>query len=538
MIKVAMNCFRLTAILSVLCCFDLFATEISFSPIFNTTYTHIIDGQAPNLRNSDAQGELIDTTDFGAWRLNPELIMNIDGAVWKGAWSIKHTNIQQVKSEFEDTSYTNITLSNNFSWWKDRLQLNLTGSRRNQNINVNQGGVNDQLFSNAEFLDVDTFSSSFSFRTNPRAAIQVKASASISDTDFDANELNAPEDQATQSNTTRLLLGGSQTGSVLIAKRANPDQIKASLSHSISRNERDNRGLQQSSNTRVDFGLPIYNEIDFVANGYKTDQDIENTQLTNNQFDVEYYGAGLSWRFGKASFISVTRNRMSQGSERVAQTREQDFTEVRLYWLPSDRTTLEYENSQRFYGESNRLNFSHTAKRWNVTASYNESLQSRTRLNSETLQIPFLEDPNNPGQFFFIPFTRFTIDEELVLNRIGSIQIGYKAKKSSISISYSHNKNEFLERESLLETESFGINFTHKMTRRNTLTLSANQSTRVSAVDNQDRNSNNITASFERRLTRKATGSIQLQKIDSNFNLGGNFNRDDTRLNVKYSYNF
>jgi hypothetical protein len=151
------------------------AVEMDLAPKITSSFIHVVDG---------AYGEN-NLKDVEAWTLSPELGINFNGAVWKGSWQVDHNEIKQVKSEFDDASYTDYSLNNSFSWWQDRISLSIGASRKNQNINRGQGGVTDQIFSNKEFVDVDNYSAAFSIRNRANSPVQVQLQYQFSDTDFD-----------------------------------------------------------------------------------------------------------------------------------------------------------------------------------------------------------------------------------------------------------------------------------------------------------------------------------------------------------------
>ncbi|MUH73696.1 hypothetical protein [Psychrosphaera haliotis] len=127
------------------------ATEIEIKPVISSTYTYI--GEA------DFSGVNFDTPieeGHQALLLSPGISMIATGPVWNGTWNLSHTNIKQLNSDIDDTSYSDVSLNNQFGFVKDRVVLSVNGSRRNQNIDQRFAGVSDPIFSQGEYIDVDS----------------------------------------------------------------------------------------------------------------------------------------------------------------------------------------------------------------------------------------------------------------------------------------------------------------------------------------------------------------------------------------------
>lgn len=474
--------------------------------------------------------------------LSPELEVTRTGNTWQMDLSADHTEQLQLQSGIEDVSYSNYSLNNTFSWWQDRVVFQLGASRNNQNIDNTFVGVSDPIFGRAEYVDVDRYNSSLLFQNSGRSNWSNSIRLGFSQTVFDEDQI-----QDTSSSTTNIIAGDERSAQIQIQYGQRPNQFRGGLNLSFTSTDRENRGEQDAIAANLLFGIPIYDSLDLVATANMDRNMVDNSLLQNSDLENESYGAGLAWRFGIRSNLQLTYNKDTRGEE-------EEFVGYKVEVYPNERTSLRYEQSRRFYGESHSLNLNQTGNRWSLNVNYGETLSSQTRLERTEISLGDYLCPETalsrtdcellteiPDEVelgfvvaeFFQP--EFSLDEEVTLAKSGVASFSYQFKKASLILSYSNSETQFLERNVTRDSESYSFSFNHNMTRRNVLRVAGTQS--ETSGDGENRDAYNVSVSFERKLTRKAVGTFAIKKVKNESNREIN-NREDTRLEVTYSYSF
>ncbi len=94
-----------------------------------------------------------------------------------------------------------------------------------------------------------------------------------------------------------------------------------------------------------------------------------NVQRTN-QKTTPSWGPGLSWSVAKKFIIDVSYNYLINDIQE-----SDDYLATSIEWLPSPRTSVFASHSQRFFGDSYMLDFSHRTKRLENKISYHETIE-------------------------------------------------------------------------------------------------------------------------------------------------------------------
>ncbi len=534
------------------------ATEITIKPSITGTFVHVAD--------AEFSGVQLDTPiedGHEALTLSPKLSLLANGPVWKGNWTLTHTTIKQQQSNFDDTSFNNITLNNQFAFLKDRVSFFANATRQNRNVDNRFAGVSDPIFGQNEYINVDNYTTGINLRNLGGGDWRNSLRYSIGKTDFNESDL-----KQTNSTSTQLVKGDNQNAALSIVYGGRTNQLKASFDLQGQMNERDTRGTQKNISASFNVGIPIYSTFDFVLTGTKSQNSVGNLDFDAAELDNESYGVGLAWRISERSYIQVTENKDTQGQTRFSdEDLDKTFTSVKVVLEPSKQNSLTYSNTRRFYGEANSFGFKHTANRWSANIDYSENLGTTSRLVREVSSAGIFScSVDNPEREFcdllpepptapiegitFLEFfdVDYLFEEELTLTKGLSASFDYRTKKSTISISYNQGENQYLERDNTTEstrqeTESVSISFNHRMSKRTSFNASYNE-TATKGGNGRNLSDNDGTRKgmqamigLERKLTRKATGSINIRRFDNDGNSSGQ-NRKDTRLEVNYTYNF
>ena len=536
---------------------SVMAVEIELQPSISGTFVHILDSEISGIQLSQPI-----ESGHQAFTLTPELQMLATGPVWNGSWSASHTKIKQFNDGFDDESYTDISLNNTFGFIKDRIVLFANANRNHRNVNQSYNLVSDPIFGQSEYIDVDTLTTGFTIQTSPVVDWRSALTVSNTDTDFDSEEL-----ENTGSNSVSLVKGSSQSAQLTMSYGQSEQQARVSVSVSGNRNNNDNRGLQQFVFANINVGFPVWRSLDLVVTGTKTSNKIDNSTLSDSQLDNQNYGVGVAWRFGARSYIELTQNKEIRNNsageglvEEGDETQDETFTAWAIVFEPDNNNTLKYSNSRRFYGDSHSLEFKREAKRWNVSAKYSEDLTTTSRLRAESTSAGLFACPEadslrdncallegvpdviNPSLFYYnFADIEYFFEDELTLKKEGTVNVNYRHKKTTINVGYTHRTQDYLERESSENgsqtIQSLSASLNHRLSRRTSLNVTANQSETLNADDTLQRKGTQYSVGLERRMTRKATGTLSLKRYESETNSNTQA-REDNRVELTYTYKF
>jgi uncharacterized protein (PEP-CTERM system associated) len=111
--------------------------------------------------------------------------------------------------------------------------------------------------------------------------------------------------------------------------------------------------------------------------------------LTNNSstLDSDSYGGGLRWLISSKLQLDLSYNTPTGTQLDLDGKRQKDYTAAALQWEPSQRTKLNIDYGQRFYGESYGFDFSHKNKRLTNKITYVEEVRAFTRNNYDTVAL-------------------------------------------------------------------------------------------------------------------------------------------------------
>lgn len=536
------------------------ATEIELIPSITASYIHVLEA---DFGGALLEQPIVDGHD--AILLSPAITMLATGPVWKADWSAANTTVKQLDSNYDDESFNNISLNNQFSFVKDRIVLFANAAKTNQNISDSFSSVSDPIFGQSEYLDVDTISTGITVRTSPATDWRSELSINASKTDFDESEL-----EKISSTTSTIRKGESRGASLNLGYGDSAQQARVNLNLSASVNDGDTRGTQSFYNANLNIGIPIWSSLDFVVTGLKTKNEIENSEVSSSQLDNENYGVGLAWRFSSRSYIEATRNKETRNNgffnglnntDSNEENVDDTFTSWKIVLEPNDKNSLSYSKSRRFYGDSSTFTLERTGKRLDISAGYNETLGTTSRIQTELTSAGLFECPTIEGvrenctqlneipdapvdglfYYNFSDINYFFVDE-LTLNKSGSLSISYRLRKSNLSLNVIKSQRQFLERDNSVneaseDTKTIELNFDHRLNRRTTFKVAANETEVLNADDSLQREGYRYSVSLERKMNRKAVGTIGVTRLKDNDQRQSRF-RKDTRLELTYKYTF
>ena len=223
--------------------------------------------------------------------------------------------------------------------------------------------------------------------------------------------------------------------------------------------------------------------------------DINNS---NRSIESNSYGLGARWLITPRLALNVSYNQPIGDNLDLDGNEQEAYINASVQWQPSPRTKLTANISERFYGTSYGLDFTHRNKRLTNSISYVEDVQTFTRNNFAANLVGFYfcpssnitsvadciikdegsifpdnpNEPDNPG-FQLFPIQDFTLVEDNVfsLNKTLNWSSVLALPRTTISFTASHQNRENLESFNEDERSASSLNVSRKVSGRSSISF-------------------------------------------------------------------
>lgn len=223
--------------------------------------------------------------------------------------------------------------------------------------------------------------------------------------------------------------------------------------------------------------------------------DINNS---NRSIESNSYGLGVRWLITPRLALNVSYNQPIGDNLDLDGNEQEAYINASVQWQPSPRTKLTANISERFYGTSYGLDFTHRNKRLTNSISYVEDVQTFTRNNFAANLVGFYfcpssnitsvadciikdegsifpdnpNEPDNPG-FQLFPIQDFTLVEDNVfsLNKTLNWSSVLALPRTTISFTASHQNRENLESFNEDERSASSLNVSRKVSGRSSISF-------------------------------------------------------------------
>lgn len=223
--------------------------------------------------------------------------------------------------------------------------------------------------------------------------------------------------------------------------------------------------------------------------------DINNS---NRSIESNSYGLGVRWLITPRLAFNASYNQPIGDNLDLDGDEQEAYVNASVQWQPSPRTKLTANISERFYGTSYGLDFTHRNKRLTNSISYVEDVQTFTRNNFEANIIGFyfcpssnitsvadciIKDegtifpdnpnaPDNPG-FQLFPIQDFTLVEDNVfsLNKTLNWSSVLTLPRTTISFNANQQNRENLETFNEDEQSAASLNVSRKVSGRSSISF-------------------------------------------------------------------
>lgn len=155
-------------------------------------------------------------------------------------------------------------------------------------------------------------------------------------------------------------------------------QIDASYTK---REQNNNNNANISENRFVDTKIGAITSISLNPFLRFYTEEVEGTNTNSNLKTTPSWGPGIRWQPSSHLIIDLSYNYVA---DKVV---SDDYFDTKINWQPSSRTSLVASYSQRFFGDSYKLNFQHKTKRLTNSITYSDDLEVYDRLSYDTVEL-------------------------------------------------------------------------------------------------------------------------------------------------------
>jgi len=252
-------------------------------------------------------------------------------------------------------------------------------------------------------------------------------------------------------------------------------------------------------------------------------EDITGTAAGTSQNNTNSWGPGLRWQASEHFYIDVSYNYVEDKAS------SDNYIATNINWQPSQRTSLVAGYSQRFFGKSYNLNFSHKIKKLTNKISYNETVQIYDRDSFEATQPPI---DTTSGSILdtttgltLVENNEFSLNKELTWNSTLALS------RTTFTLDVSTRKREGLSTDSLNDNFDISLAATRKLSPKSGLKLlvSYRESTYGTSSDpivdtKQDDTYKTISGTYNKSVASSLSGYFTIQYLD----------RESTQLSRSY----
>jgi len=450
--------------LSILACSPLIMQTLSASALANELSWAIgVDNEFVYQDvYSDERRETINADNY---ILRPQLSLNFTSKRSNAFWRATHNHVQRSLQDANITNnYTNYAYGGNFAAIENLLTFTASGALNYQSAAAN-GFLVDSFLLNADNLSKtrsNRFGAAFTLPRGDYFGHATNVNYSITESEKRENSPNQLDSNVLSVSTN------TYTGN-------NFERFNAQVNTNFSISERSvngdytNRRANSSMSYRLVSNLGVIATASHEANQVKSQNDV-----FSNARQFNSVGAGVIWREAENKSIALTWNRAD--NDAVAEDENnKGYIAADLNWQFTPRTQVSAGYTRRFFGESGNFSFQHSLKKLRTQVTYSEEVTSFSRLIAE---------PSNLGVFIctdgitdlaacFQPnslnyqlqpneqFVQFNsqnseINDELILRKALSWQLGTELRRTKVSVNGRYSTNDYLESDRLSRTYSAG----------------------------------------------------------------------------------
>lgn len=414
-------------------------------------------------------GERKETINAKNYILRPQLSLNFKSKRTSAFWRATHNHVRRNLQDTNITNnYTNYAYGGNFAAIQNLLTFTASGALNYQSAARN-GFFVDNFLLNANNLSKtrsNRFGADFTLPRGDYFGHTTTVNYSITESEKRENSFNQLDSNILSLTTS------TYTGNDF-------ERFNAQVDTDFSVSERSERGDYKSRRASGNMSYRLISNFGLIA---IVNHEANQVQSKNNVFSnaraFNSVGAGFIWREEENKRISVTWNTAENDADLEEEQEKEDnkgYFAADLNWQFTPRTQLSAGYTRRFFGESGKFSFQHRIKRLRTQISYSEEVTSFSRLiaEPESLGVFICSDgiadlsacfqpsslnyqlqPNE--QFIQFNTQNSEINDELILRKALSWQLGTELRRTKVSLNGRYSSNDYLESDRLSRTYSAG----------------------------------------------------------------------------------
>jgi uncharacterized protein (PEP-CTERM system associated) len=507
---------------------------------------------------SDEQRETINSENY---IIRPQLSLNFKSKRANAFWRATHNHVRRSLQDAKITSnYTNYAYGGDFAAIQNLLTFTASGALNYQTAAAS-GFLVDSFLLNADNLSKtrsNRIGADFSLPRGDYFGHTTKINYSITESEKRENSFNQLDSNVFSVSTNTF------TGNDF-------ERFNAQVNTDFSVSERSVNGDYTNRRASGIMSYRVISNIGIIATAsHEANQVKSQSNVFSNARQFNSVGAGLIWREAESKRIALTWNRGD--NDAVAEDENnKGYIGADLNWQFTPRTQISAGYTRRFFGESGNFSFQHRLKKLRTQVTYSEEVTSFSRLIAEpsNLGVFVCIDGINDLATCFQPnslnyqlqpdeqFVQFNgqnseINDELILRKALSWQLGTELRRTKASINGRYSTNDYLESDRLSRTYSVGTSVAFAIGQKTNISWTTNAAVTDDIVEG-DRGTSEVFTSkigIDRKigryfglsldfsyLQRDTEGRVFFEGLSGSEFIGLNGDIKDRRISLTLKYN-
>lgn len=411
---------------------------------------------------SDERRETINSENY---ILRPQLSLNFTSKRTNAFWRATHNHVRRSLQDADITNnYTNYAYGGSFAAIQNLLTFTASGALNYQSAAAN-GFLVDSFLLNADNLSKtrsNRFGADFTLPRGDYFGHTTKLNYSITESEKRENSPNQLDSNVLSVSTNTF------TGNDF-------ERFSAQVNTDFSISERSVNGDYTNRRANGNMSYRLISKLGIIATAsHEANQIKSQNNVFSNARQFNSVGAGLIWREADNKRIAVTWNRADNDAAEEDENNK-GYVGADLNWQFTPRTQISAGYTRRFFGESGNFSFQHRLKKLRTQVTYSEEVTSFSRLIAEPgnlgvfvcvdgiAELAACFQPNSINyqlqpneQFVQFSGQNSEINDELILRKALSWQLGTELRRTKVSINGRYSTNDYLESDRLSRTYSAG----------------------------------------------------------------------------------
>ena len=411
---------------------------------------------------SDERRETINSENY---ILRPQLSLNFTSKRTNAFWRATHNHVRRSLQDANVTNnYTNYAYGGSFAAIQNLLTFTASGALNYQSAAVN-GFLVDSFLLNADNLSKtrsNRFGADFTLPRGDYFGHSTRLNYSITESEKRENSPNQLDSNVLSLSTNTF------TGNDF-------ERFSAQVNTDFSISERSVNGDYTNRSANGDMSYRLISDLGVIATAsHEANQVQSENDIFSNARQFNSVGAGLIWREAENKRIAITWNRADNDAV-AADENNKGYVGADINWQFTPRTQVSAGYTRRFFGESGNFSFQHRLRKLRTQVTYSEEVTSFSRLIAEPgslgvfvcvdgiTELAACFQPNSLNyqlqpneQFVQFSSQNSEINDELILRKALSWQLGTELRRTKVSINGRYSTNDYLESDRLSRTYSAG----------------------------------------------------------------------------------